>query len=106
MNDILNNVLLAGDKFKPEMHFRQNGFTYSAYGPVTKKKKKIKETGDSRYIYQNEPDKACFKDDMTFEDFKDLTRRTASNKILPDKAFNIAKYSKYDGYRRGLASIV
>ena len=40
MNDILNNVLLAGDKFKPEMHFRQNGFTYSAYGPVTKKKKK------------------------------------------------------------------
>ena len=43
MNDILNNVLLAGDKFKPEMHFRQNGFTYSAYGPATKKKKKKKK---------------------------------------------------------------
>ena len=39
---------------------------------------------------------------MTYGDFKDLTRRTASDKILGDKAFNIAKNLKYDGYQRDL----
>ena len=53
--------------------------------------KKIKETGDSRYIYQNELDKACFQHDMAYGDFKDSTRRTASDKILRDKAFNMLK---------------
>ena len=43
---------------------------------------------------------------MAYRDFKDLTRRTASDKILRDKAFNIAKNPKYDGYQRGFASIV
>ena len=70
------------------------------------KQRKKKETGDSRYIYQNELDKACFQHDMAYGDFKDLTRRTASDKILRDKAFNIAKNPKYDGYQRGLSSIV
>ena len=88
-----------------EMHLRQPGFTYSVCGIFTKTKKK-KETGDSRYIYQNELDKACFQHDMAYGDFKDLTRRTASDKILRDKAFNIAKNPKYDGYQRGLSSIV
>ena len=60
------------------------------------KNKKFKETGDSRYIYQNELDKACFQHDMASIDFKDLTRRTASDKILCDKAFNIAKNPTYD----------
>ena len=50
-------------------------------------------------------DKACFQHDIVYRDFKDLTRRTASDKILRDKAFNIAKNPKYDGYQRGLASI-
>ena len=72
----------------------------------TKKIQKFKETGDSRYIYQNELDKACFQHVMTYGDFKDLTRGTASDKLLRDKAFNIAKNLKYDGYQRGLASIV
>ena len=54
----------------------------------------------------NELDKACFQHDMAYGDFKDLTRRTASDKILRDKAFNIAKNPKYDGYQRGFASIV
>ena len=67
---------------------------------------KLKETGDSRHIYQNALDKACFQHDMAYGDFKDLTRRTASDKILRDKAFNIAKNPKYDGYQRGLASVV
>ena len=67
---------------------------------------KFKETGDSRYIYQNELDKACFQHDMAYGDFKDLTRRIASDKILRDKAFNIAKNPKCDGSQRGLASII
>ena len=63
MNAIVNNLSLAGDKFMPEIHLKQLGFTYSACGPFTKNKrknKKIKETGDTRYFYQNELDKACF----------------------------------------------
>ena len=43
---------------------------------------------------------------MTYEDFKDLTRRTASDKIFCDKTFNIAKNPKYNGYQRGLSSMV
>ena len=43
---------------------------------------------------------------MAYGDFKDLARRTASDKVLRDKAFNIAKSPKYDGYQRGLASMV
>ena len=68
MNEIVNKFLLAGDKIMSEMHLRQPRFTYSAYRPFTKNKERIqkfKETGDSRYIYQNELDKACIKYDMT-----------------------------------------
>ena len=56
MNEIVNNSLLAGDKFIPEMYLKQPGFTYSACGPSTKSKERIqnfKETGYSRYVYQN-----------------------------------------------------
>ena len=59
MNDIVNNFLLAGDKFMPEIHLRQLGYIYSACGPFTKSKKrmqKFKKTGDSRYIYRNKLD--------------------------------------------------
>ena len=65
---------------------------------------KFQEIGDSPYIYQNELDKACFQYDAAYGDFKDLPRRRASNKILCDKAFNIAKNLKRDGYPCGLAS--
>ena len=51
---------------------------------------KLKETADSRYIYKNELDKAYFQHDMAYEDFKDLTRRTASDKVMRDKAFNFS----------------
>ena len=64
---------------------------------------KFKVIGDSRHTYQNELDKSCFQHDMAYGDFKDLTRRTASDKILRDKAFNITKIPKYDGYQRGIA---
>ena len=83
--------------------------TCSACGPFTKNKeriKKFKETRDTSYIYKNELDKACFRHDMAYGDFKDLARRTASDKVLRDKAFNIAKNPKYDGYQRGLASML
>ena len=93
----------------PEMHLEQPGFTYSASGPFTKNKERIqkfKETGDTNYIYKNEIDKPCFQHDMTYGDFKDLARRRASDKVLRDKAFNIAKDPKYDGYQRSLAAMV
>ena len=109
MNEIVNKFLLAGDKFMPEMHLKQPGFTYSACGPFTKNKERIqkfKETGDTSYIYKNELDKACFQHDMAYGDFKAIKRRTASDKILRDKTFNIAKNRKYEGYQRGLASII
>ena len=82
-----------------EKHLRQPGFIYRACGPLNKNKKrieKIKETGNSRYIYQNELDKACFQHDMAHGDFKDLPRATASDKALGNKAFNIAKSSHYE----------
>ena len=109
MNDIINKFLLAGDKFMLEMHLKQSCFTYSACGPFTKSKKRIqkfKETGDSRYIYRNELDKTCFQHDMAYGCFKDLAKRTAADKVLRDKTFDIAKDPKYDGYQRRLVSIV
>ena len=109
INEIVNKFLLAGDKFMPEIHLKQPGFIYSACGPFTKNKERIqkfKETGDTSYIYKSELDKACFQHDMTYGHFKDLKRRTASDKILRDKAFNIAKNPKYDGHQRGLASMI
>ena len=109
MNEIVNKFLWAGDKFMPEMHLKQLGFTYSSYGPFTKNKERIqkfKVTGYTNYIYKNELDKACCQHDMAYGDFKDFAKRTASDKVLKDKAFNIAKNPKYDGYQRGIASMV
>ena len=63
MNNTINKLLLAGDKFMPEIHLREPQFTYSACGPFTKHKQRIqkfKETGDTNYIYKIELDKACF----------------------------------------------
>ena len=67
-----------------------------------KEYKKFKETGDSRYIYQNKFDKACFPNDEAYGDFKDLTWSIASDKILHDKSFTIAKNLKYHAYQHGL----
>ena len=109
MNKIVNKFLLASDKFLPEMHLKQPGFTYSACGPFTKNKERIekfKETGDTNYIYENELDKVCFQHDMAYGDFKDLARKTVSDKVLRDMAFNIAKNPRYDRYKRGLASMI
>ena len=109
MNNTINKLLLAGDKFMPEIHLRQPQFSYSACGPFTKHKQRIqkfKETGDTNYMYKNELDKTCFVHDAAYSDSKDLTKRTVADKILKNKAFDIANDPKYDGYQRGLASMV
>ena len=94
MSEIVNKFLLAGDKFMCEMHFKQLGFTNSACGPFTKNEEKIqnlKETGDTRYIYSKELDKTCFQHDIAYGNFKDFTKRTASERFLRD--------TKFDGQR-------
>ena len=105
----MNRFFMVGDKFMPDMHLKQPGFTYSACGPFTKNKRRIQkfmQTGDTNYIYRNKLDKACFQHDMAYGNFKDLKRRTQSDKVLKEKAFAIASNPKYDGYQRGLASMV
>ena len=79
MNNIVNKLLLARDKFMPETHLRQTGFIYSACRPFTRHKERIqnfKQTGDTNYIYKNELDKACFAHDAAYSDSTDLTKRT------------------------------
>ena len=89
MNGIVNKFLLAGDKFMPEMHIKQPGFTHNTCGPFTKNKDRIqksKEREETSYIYKNELNKACLQYDMAYGDFKDIARRTASDKFLRDNA--------------------
>ena len=93
----------------PKMHLRQPRFVYSACGPLTRHKERIKkfeQTGDTRYIYRNELYKACFQHDSAYADHKDLINRTEADKVLRNKAYDIASNPKHDGYQRGLASMV
>ena len=109
MNEIVNKFLLVGDKFMPEMHLKQPGFTYSACGLFTKNKERIKkfmETGNTFFIYKNELNKACFQHDMAYGKTKDLVKRTQSDRVLKDKTFRIASDPNDDGYQRVLASMV
>ena len=109
MNEIVNKFLLAGDESMPAMHLKQPGFNYSACGPFTINKERIekfRQTGNTGYIYKNGLDKAWFQHDMTYDKYKDLTKRTQPDKVLRDKAFEIASNPKYNGYQRGLASMV
>ena len=108
MNEIVNKFLLVGDKFMPEMHLKQSGFTYSACGPFTKNKERIEkfmQTGNIGFIYRNELDKTCFQHDMAYGKSKDLTKRTQSDNVSRDKAFKIASDPKHDGIQRGLVSM-
>ena len=109
MNEIVNKFLLARNKFMPEMHLKQPGFTYSARGQFTRNNERIQkfmETGNTNYIYKNDLDKACFQYDMVYGKYKDLTKETESDKVLKNKALKIASNPKDDGYQRGLVSIV
>ena len=93
----------------PEMHFKQPSFTYHACGTFTKNKERIekfKQTGNTDFIDKSDLDKACFQHDMAYGKLKDSVKRTQSDKVLRNKAFKIASDPKYDGYQRGLASMV
>ena len=109
MNEIVNQFLLVGEKFMPEMDLKQPGFTYSACGSFTKNKERIEkfmQTRNTDFVYKNELDKACFQHNMAYGKTKDLTARTQSDKVLKDKEFKIASDPRYDGYQRGLTSMV
>ena len=93
----------------PEMRLKKPQFTDSPCRLFTKNKEriqKLKETGNSRYIYRNELDESCFQHDMAYRGFKDLIKRKAADKFLRDKPFNVAGDPNYDEYQRGLASMV
>ena len=64
------------------------------------------QTGNTYFIYKNDLDKASFQHDMAYGKSKDLAKRTQSDKVLRDKAFKIASNPNYDGYQRGLASML
>ena len=107
MNKIINKFLLTGDK--PELHLKQPRFTYSVSGTFTKHHERIqkfRETGTLKHLYRKELDKACFAHDATYSDSKDLAKRTISDKILKDRAYEIARNHGCDGYQRTLASMV
>ena len=109
MNEIASKLLPAGNKFIPELHLKQPGFTYSACGPFIRSKERIEkfiQTGNADFIYRNELDEACFQLDLAYGKSKHLAKRTQLDKVLRDKAFKMASNPKYDGYQRGLASMV
>ena len=109
MNKIVDKFLLVGDKFMPGIHLKQPGFTCSACGSFTKNKERIEKfmkSGNTDFIYRNKLDKACFQHDMACGKSKDLTKRIQSDKALRDKPFKIGSDPKYDGYQKGLASMV
>ena len=101
--------LTNGDKFMPELHLKQPGFTDSDCGPFTIHRDRIQkfgETSNLKHLYTSELEKACFAHDGAYSDSKDLAMRTISHKILEDTAYEIARNCNYDEYQRALASIV
>ena len=96
MNKVANKFLLAGDKFMPEMHLKLLGFTYSACGPLTKNKefKNLKKQEIQAIFTKANLIRIVFS--IWVMEIKDLKRRTFSDKVLRDEAFNIAKNPQYD----------
>ena len=106
MNKIINKLLLTGDKFMSQLLLKQPEFTYSACGPFPKHRERIQkfnETGNLKHLYRNKLDKACFTHDA---DSKDLVKSTISDKILKNRAYEIARNRWCDGYQRALTSMV
>ena len=110
MNEIVNKFLFAGDKFMTEMHLKQPGLLQLimlvVYSQKNKERtEKFMQTGNTDFIYKNELDKACFQHNMAYAKWKDLTKRTQSDKVLRDKTFKIASDPKHYGFPKGLASM-
>ena len=94
---------MTRDKFMSQFRLKQPWFTYSACGPFTKHREWIQEfrqTGNLKHLYRNELDKACFAHDAAYSDSKDLAKRTISDKIWKDIAYEIARNCGYDGYQK------
>ena len=109
MNEIINKCLLVGDKFMPEMHLRQPRFVYSGCGSCTRRKERIKvfkRTGNINLLYRNALDKACLKHDAAYAKYKDVENRLIADDKLKNSSYNIASNPDYDGYQRGLASML
>ena len=108
--DIINTFLLIGDKFMPKMHLWDPKVKiYSACGPFTRHKQRINDfMGDGKlsHITKNRSDAACFQHDSTYNEYKDSLNRKKSNVALKKKALKIATDPKFDGYQKGLASMV
>ena len=108
MDEIINKCLLVGDKLMPEMHLRQPRFVYSACGPFTRHKERIKEfkrTDNINLLYRNALHKACFKHDAAYAKYKDVESRLIADDKLKNSAYDIASNPEYDGYQRGLTSM-
>ena len=109
-NSIINKFLLAVDIFMLELHLVDTIVKkYSGCGPFTKHTQRIQDflnTGKLSYIYKNDLDKVCFQHDMAYNKFKDLEKRTQSDIVLKNEALKIASNAKYNGYERGLTSMV
>ena len=109
MNKIINTFLLTGDKFMPELHLKQPGFTYSACGPFTKHRERIpkfREAVSFKHLYKNELYKVCFANDAAYSDGKGFAKKTILDNIFKDRTYEIAKNWGYDEYQRALATMI
>ena len=100
---------MTGEKFMLELQLKQPEFTYTACGSFNKRRKrtrKFTETDNLKHLCRNELDKACFGHNAAYSDSKYLAKRTISDKILKDRAYEIASNCKNDGCQRALASMV
>ena len=100
---------MTGDKFIPELHLKQPGFTYSVCGPFAENVERIQkfwQAGNLKHLYRSELDEACLAHDAIYSDSDDLAKTAISEKILKDRAYEIAKNSGYDELQRALAIMV
>ena len=100
---------MTENKFIPELHLKQPGFTYSACEAFTKHHERIqkfRETGNLKHLYRNKLGKSRFAHYAAHFHSKDLAKGTIADQISKDRAYEIARNRKYDGYQRALASMV
>ena len=95
MNEIINKLLLVGDKCMLEIHLRQPRFVYSACR--LERIKEFKRTGNINLLYRNALDKACFKHDAVYAKYKDVENRLIADDKLKNNAYDIASNPEFAG---------